>query len=124
MTRFKNPQNPHTQREKQPDEAEPEYSQVLGFLLLRSFGADLAAAGGSGAQLGGEEEGETLHHPASTREGGRGGLTRLALAANGNLRAPQPAERPDQPFSRYQQSIIPRCVSEFCWVLDCGGSKK
>lgn len=42
--------------------------QVLGFLLLCSVGADLAAAGGSGAQLRGDEEGETLHHPASTTE--------------------------------------------------------
>lgn len=40
--------------------------QVLGFLLLCSVRADLAAAGGSGAQLRGDEEGETLHHPAST----------------------------------------------------------
>lgn len=48
--------------------AESEYSQVLGFLLLRSFGADLAAAGGPGAQLGGDEEGETLHHPPSTQK--------------------------------------------------------
>lgn len=60
------PQN--LQRET-TNKAEPEYSQVLGFLLLRSFGADLAAAGGSGAQLGGKEEGETLHHPPSTQEG-------------------------------------------------------
>lgn len=42
--------------------------QVLGFLLLCSVGADLTAAGGSGAQLRGDEEGETLHHPASTTE--------------------------------------------------------
>lgn len=54
--------------EEQQIGAESEYSQVLGFLFLRSFGADLAAAGGSGAQLGGDEEGETLHHAPSTQK--------------------------------------------------------
>lgn len=49
-------------------ETSSEYSQVLGFLLLRPFGADLAAAGGSGAQLGGDQEGETLHHPPSAQK--------------------------------------------------------
>lgn len=41
-------------------------SQVLGFLLLRSVRADLAATGGSGTQLRGEEGEDTLHHPLST----------------------------------------------------------
>lgn len=66
MTQFQTSES--AQRET-TNEAEPEYSQVLGFLLLCSFGANLAAAGGSGAQLGGEEEGETLHHPPSTQKG-------------------------------------------------------
>lgn len=47
---------------------ELEYLQVLGLLLLGSVGADLAAAGGSGAQLRGDEEGETLHHPVSAQK--------------------------------------------------------
>lgn len=61
MTQFKTPGSAQGERET-TNRAEPEYSQVLGFLLLRSVGADLTAAGGSGAQLRGEEERETLHH--------------------------------------------------------------
>lgn len=87
MTQFKKTPGSALGERETTNRAEPEYSQVLGFLLLRSVRADLTAAGGSGAQLGGEEERETLHHPPSTQKGGRGGLTRLALAANDNLRA-------------------------------------
>ena len=47
-----------------------EYLQVLGFLLLCSFGADLTATGGSGAQLRGDEGEHTLHHPPSTQREG------------------------------------------------------
>lgn len=46
------------------------YLQVLGFLLLCSVGADLAATGGSGAQLRGDEGEHTLHHPPSAQKEG------------------------------------------------------
>lgn len=40
-----------------------DHLQVLGLFLLGAVGADLTAAGGSGAELGGEEGEHTLHHP-------------------------------------------------------------
>lgn len=67
---FKNEQMVKLKESKQRFHRRFEYLQVLGFLLLCSFGADLAATGGSGAQLRGDEEGETLHHPPSAQKVG------------------------------------------------------
>lgn len=60
----------HTHTDKQLINLRFEYLQVLGFLLLCSFGADLAATGGSGAQLRGDEVEHTLHHPPFTQKEG------------------------------------------------------
>lgn len=60
--------NTHTHTQK--NQLRFGYSQVLGFLLLCAFGANLAATGGSGAQLRGDEGEHTLHHPPSVQKEG------------------------------------------------------
>lgn len=58
-----------------------EYLQVLGFLLLCPFGADLTATGGSGAQLRGDEGEHTLHHPTLHTERGPCSLIQILWLA-------------------------------------------